>query len=51
MIVREVHALCGTLMILTAALLTTFAAGGWGVVGLFVLLNSYDPRERRTGRH
>ena len=30
MIVRAIHAIVGAVMILTAVLLTTFAAGGWG---------------------
>ena len=55
MVVREVHAVCGTLMIMVAVLVATLGEGGWGpiglfVIGLFVLLSSYDRGERRAGR-
>ena len=55
MIVREVHALRGTLMIVVAVTLRIVDEGGRGLIGLavlgfFVLLSSYDPSERRTRR-
>ena len=45
---RVTHALCGTAMIVTAAILDTVDEGGWRLiglagVGLIVLLSSYRP--------
>ncbi len=45
---RVTHALCGTAMIVTGAILDTVGEGGWrlialGVAGVIVLLSSYRP--------
>ena len=45
---RVTHALCGTALIVTAAILDTVGEGGWRLialagVGLIVLLSSYRP--------